>query len=94
MLLIRPSGDSKPQEAAGKPKQVNEAMMALWEQKDEELRQRLKQAEISSVYYLKVDVKRNLPKRLTWTRKVNYPSAAGSDAEETYITKVDFYGYR
>lgn len=94
MLLIRPSGDSKPQEASGKPKKVNETMLALWEQKDEELRQRLEQAEISSVYYLKVDVKRNLPKRLTWTRKVKYPSAAGSDAEETYITKVDFYGFR
>ncbi|MEK3794085.1 hypothetical protein MKX42_20310 [Paenibacillus sp. FSL R7-0204] len=69
------------------------AKSALWEQKRTELQQRLNQADIRTVYYLKVDLKRNLPTRLTWNRTLTYPGKAGGITEEAYITQVDFYGY-
>lgn len=67
---------------------------ALWEQKQTELQQRLNQADIRTVYYLKVDPKRNLPTRLTSNRTLTYPGKAGATTEEAYITQVDFYGYK
>ena len=70
------------------------AKRALWEQKQTELQQRLNQADIRTVYYLKVDPKRNLPTRLTWNRTLTYPGKAGATTEEAYITQVDFYGYK
>lgn len=70
------------------------AKSALWEQKLTELQQRLNQADIRTVYYLKVDPKRNLPTRLTSNRTLTYPGKAGATTEEAYITQVDFYGYK
>lgn len=94
MQAIRPAGDSKLQSTSGNSKETAEAMAALWEQKNAELQLKLEEAEVTSVYFLKVDVKRNLPKRLTWNRKVSYTGSGGSSGEETYVSKVDFYGYR
>lgn len=71
-------------------------MLSLWEQKDRELQQKLKQVSVKAVYYLKVDTKRNLPKQLTWARTVSYPDTNGDfrkAADETYLTQVNFYGY-
>ncbi|WP_310832855.1 hypothetical protein [Paenibacillus pedocola] len=92
MQAIRPAAGNT-QDPAGQRTEVTTAMNTLWAQKENELQQKLAEAEITSVYFLKVDTKRNLPKRLTWTRTVSYP-ASGDPAEvETYVTKVDFYGY-
>ncbi|MNC26120.1 hypothetical protein D3C75_742380 [compost metagenome] len=76
-----------------------DALQLLWEQKNNELQQKLKEVSVKTVYYLKVDMKRNLPKSLTFTRRVNYPGTRGlgtaaSAAEEIYLTQVNFYGYR
>ncbi|MNC16047.1 hypothetical protein D3C75_638930 [compost metagenome] len=92
MQAIRPDAE-KPQDATEQRGEVTSAMNALWAQKENELQQRLAEAEITSVYFLKVDTKRNLPKRLTWTRTVSYPGSANPAEVETYVTKVDFYGY-
>lgn len=95
MQEIRPAVmNGKSQEGAGEPPEVMEALNALWDQKNTELQQKLEQAEITSVYYLKVDTRYNRPKRLTWTRTVSYPGAQEAEDEEAYVTKVDFYGYR
>lgn len=91
MEAIRPE---EGRDSAGQRAEVKAAMNDLWSQKENELQQKLAGAEISSVYFLKVDSKRNLPKRLTWTRTVSYPGSAQPAADETYVTKVDFYGYR
>ncbi|WNS45783.1 hypothetical protein [Paenibacillus sp. MMS20-IR301] len=93
MQAIRPEAGGSAGAAAGKSAEVLEARRVLWEQKQAELQQRLNQASIRSVYYLKVDPKRNLPTRLTWKRTAAYPGSAGTVTEETYITRVDFYGY-
>jgi hypothetical protein len=94
MQAIRPAGQTADGTADRKPAKGLEARNALWEQKQAELQQRLKQADISAVYYLKVDPKRNLPTQLTWNRTTIYPGSAGEVTEETYITQVDFYGYQ
>ncbi|UQZ36304.1 hypothetical protein C2I18_23930 [Paenibacillus sp. PK3_47] len=94
MQAIRPADAGlKTQEGESQPPEVTKALNGLWEQKNTELLQKLEQADIRSVYYLKVDTRYNRPKRLTWTRTVSYPGAQEAD-EETYVTKVDFYGYR
>ena len=93
MQAIRPDA-GKAQNTAERRNEVTAAMNDLWAQKENELQQKLAGAEITSVYFLKVDTKRNLPKRLTWTRSVKYPGSADSSGDETYVTKVDFYGYR
>ncbi|MNW04163.1 hypothetical protein D3C71_2002100 [compost metagenome] len=92
MQAIRPDAD-KAQDATEQRGEVTSAMNALWAQKENELQQRLAEAEITSVYFLKVDTKRNLPKGLTWTRTVSYPGSVDPAEAETYVTKVDFYGY-
>ncbi|QSF47017.1 hypothetical protein [Paenibacillus tianjinensis] len=92
MQAIRPEA-GKAQDTAGRRTEVAAAMNTLWVQKENELQQKLAEAEITSVYFLKVDNKRNLPKRLTWTRTVSYPASADPAEVETYVTKVDFYGY-
>lgn len=94
MQAIRPNAAGNSGSATGKPAKLLEAQRALWEQKEAELQQRLSQANIKTVYYLKVDSKRNLPKRLTWNRTMTYPGKAGMVTEETYITQVDFYAYQ
>ncbi|NQX43820.1 hypothetical protein HQN87_00635 [Paenibacillus tritici] len=94
MQAIRPVAGSGAVTAAGTHAEALEAKTALWEQKQSELQQRLDQADIRTIYYLKVDPKRNLPARLTWNRTLTYLGKAGTTTEETYITQVDFYGYQ
>jgi hypothetical protein len=94
MQAIRPASQGGDGTAAGEPAKELEARAVLWEQKQAELQQRLKQASIRTVYYLKVDAKRNLPARLTCNRTTISPGSAGVVTEETYITQVDFYGYQ
>lgn len=90
MQAIRPAAPG----GSGRQAKALEAKTALWEQKRAELQQRLDQAAVRTVYYLKVDPKRNLPERLTWNRTLTYPGKAGTTTEETYITQVDFYDYQ
>ncbi|MNI23869.1 hypothetical protein D3C73_774690 [compost metagenome] len=94
MEAIRPDKSSSELEESGKRA---DALQLLWEQKNKELQQKLKEVSVQTVYYLKVDTKRNLPKRLTCTRRVNDPGDRGTvagGAEEIYLTEVNFYGYR
>ncbi|WP_340023063.1 hypothetical protein MHI24_29210 [Paenibacillus sp. FSL K6-1096] len=94
MQAVRPAApDGKGSNSSGHSKAL-EAKMVLWEQKRAELQQRLDKADIRTVYYLKVDPKRNLPARLTWNRTLTYPGKNGAATEETYITQVDFYDYK
>ncbi|WP_405111828.1 hypothetical protein MHH28_03430 [Paenibacillus sp. FSL K6-1217] len=94
MLAIKPAAPSGAAAPADTRAKAFAAKITLWEQKQAELQQRLNQADIRTVYYLKVDPKRNLPTRLTSNRTLTYPGKAGTSTEETYITQVDFYGYK
>ncbi|MHA6532529.1 hypothetical protein [Paenibacillus sp. BAC0078] len=97
MQAIRPAVSSSAGKTADKTGKVSAAMLSLWEQKDHELQQKLKQVSVKAVYYLKVDTKSNLPKQLTWARTISYPGTKGTlrtPADETYLTQVNFYGYR
>ncbi|QQZ60193.1 hypothetical protein JI735_27300 [Paenibacillus sonchi] len=94
MKAIRPDTSGSEQKETGKEE---EALQLLWEKKNNELQQKLKEVSVRTVYYLQVDTKRNLPKRLTCTRRVNDPAnqgTTGGGAEEIYLTEVNFYGYR
>ncbi|MGN7763608.1 hypothetical protein [Paenibacillus sp. 22594] len=94
MDAIRPEGSMLNLKTADKGL---ESLQVVWEQKNNELQQKLQQASVKTVYYLKVDKKRNLPKSLTSSRKVSYPGVGGgngSTVEEIYLTQVNFYGYR
>ncbi|WP_277506284.1 MULTISPECIES: hypothetical protein [unclassified Paenibacillus] len=91
MQAIRQESDA---ESAGQTAEVKEAMNALWTQKSKELEQRIDEAEVTSVYFMKVDTRHSLPKRLTWTRTIRYPGMRDPAAGEAYVTKVDFYGYQ
>ncbi|MRN52515.1 hypothetical protein [Paenibacillus monticola] len=92
MMDLRPVLKDQNPKTNEKDLKVNEALLTLWEKKNSELQKKLEQAEISAVYHVTVDTKRNLPKRLTWKRTVNY-SGEKTDTE-TYVMEVDFYGYR
>lgn len=94
MEAIRPGQVNHEGQAGGSDDGASEALLTFWEQKDRELKQKLEQASVKAVYYLKVDAKRNLPRRLTLTRTISYPGSEGRSNEETYVTQVDFYGYR
>lgn len=94
MQAIRPADEDRGGTAAGMTAKALEARLALWQQKQDELQARLKQAGIRTVYYLKVDTGRNLPAQLTRNRTTVTSGSAGTVIEETYITQVDFYGYQ
>ncbi|MBW4083940.1 hypothetical protein [Paenibacillus sp. S150] len=93
MEAIRPEASASGLKAADKGL---ESLQLLWVQKNKELQEKLKQASVETVYYLKADTKRNLPKRLSCTRKVSYSGVQGAAAaeEEIYLTEVNFYGYK
>lgn len=92
MIDLRPVLKDQNQKTTEKELKVNEALLTLWEKKNSELQKKLEQAEISAVYHVTVDTKRNLPKRLSWKRTVNYSGEKTNN--ETYVMQVDFYGYR
>lgn len=94
MEAIRPGKSGSEQKETGKEE---DALQQLWAKKNNELQQKLKEVSVRTIYYLQVDTKRNLPKRLTCTRRVNDPAnqgTTGGGAEEIYLTEVNFYGYR
>ncbi|WP_379153264.1 hypothetical protein [Paenibacillus sp. sgz5001063] len=94
MDAIRPEGVTANHQMVDKGL---EPLQLLWEKKNNELHQKLQRASVKTVYYLKVDTKRNLPRSLTSSRTVSYPGvreASGNTAEENYLTQVNFYGYR
>lgn len=94
MDAIRPEGSMINLKTADKGL---ESLQLVWEQKNKELQQKLQQVSVKTVYYLKVDKKRNLPKSLTGSRKVSRPGVqtiSGSTVEEIYLTQVNFYSYR
>ena len=70
------------------------ALDTFWKEKSDELKHKLDSAQVKTVYHLNVDIRRNLPKRLAWTRTINYPGDDKNTAAETYVSQVDFYGYR
>lgn len=94
MQAIRPAAPDSKGSNSSRHSKALEARTALWEQKRAELQQRLETADIKTVYYLKVDPKRNRPAGLTWNRTLTYPDKTGAATQETYITQVDFYDYQ
>lgn len=66
----------------------------LWREARAELDRRLERSRVSAVYELTVDAKRNLPRRLSFRRTVSESLPAGDVREETFTSRVDFYGYR
>ncbi|WP_379133426.1 hypothetical protein [Paenibacillus sp. sgz500958] len=73
---------------------LDEALEKLWQKRNAELQSRLGQAEVKMVYHLSVDVKRNLPKRLSWTRTITYSGQSTESEGESYVSDVNFYSYR
>ncbi|ASA21019.1 hypothetical protein [Paenibacillus donghaensis] len=94
MLAARPATAESAEQLTPQEQRVNAALEKLWQKRHKELLQKLNQAEVEAVYHLTVDTKRNLPKRLTWNRKVSSTGAMGQADSETYVVEVDFYGYR
>ena len=76
----------------GQP-ELRKNLDTFWRKKNEELKSRLANAQVKTVYHLKVDSRRNLPKRLAWTRTVSYPGDVQRALSETFVTQIDFYGY-
>lgn len=91
MLALRPEGLNKTEKSSENELELTNAMFELWQKKNDQLQQKLEQAKIEAIYYLTVDKKDNLPRRLTLNRKVSYPSETNKLASETYVTQVDFY---
>lgn len=67
---------------------------ALWQKEYDKLLARLKGVRVNTVYHIKVDARRNLPKSLTRQRTIIYPATGGAAHQEIRVTRVDFYGYR
>jgi len=87
------SGLEKTGQHAAKPV-LAQKLEAFWEKQNAELQRRLESAQVKTVYHVNVDVRRNLPKRLSCTRTVSYPDNTGRAGKETYVTEVNFYGYQ
>lgn len=79
MQAIKPAAGEDAAVPADTHAKALAAKSALWEQKQTELQQRLNQADIRTVYYLKVDPKRNLPTRLTSNRTPHLSRQGRSD---------------
>ncbi|MNZ46782.1 hypothetical protein D3C78_644760 [compost metagenome] len=95
MQNLRPKVPESAENNAEADQAVTKALEKLWQKKNNELQQKLKQANVETVYHLTVDKKHNLPRRLTLNRKVSYSGEMMNKSEnETYVSKVDFTGYR
>ncbi|MFD1775361.1 hypothetical protein [Paenibacillus rhizophilus] len=70
------------------------ALETLWLKENGELQRRLRNAKVDTVYHVKVDARRNLPKSMSRQRTITYLSSGGQTRRETYVSRVDFYGYR
>ncbi|QWU13460.1 hypothetical protein SAMN04487895_103127 [Paenibacillus sophorae] len=66
----------------------------LWNRENGELQRRLRDAKVETVYHLEVDVRRNLPKSLSRQRTITFLSSDGKTRRETFVSRVDFYGYK
>jgi len=95
MQNLRPKVPDSAENNTEADQAVTKALEKLWQKKNNELQQKLKQANVETVYHLTVDKKHNLPRRLTLNRKVSYSGEMMNKSEnETYVSKVDFTGYR
>ena len=94
MMILRPELHNDDQKSTEDELKLTKARIELWQKKNSQLQQKLEQAKIETVYYLTLDKKYNLPRRLTLNRKVSYPSESNKSAIETYVTQVYFYDYR
>lgn len=95
MQNLRPKVPESAENNTEADQAVAKALDKLWQKKNNELQQKLKEANIETVYHLTVDKKHNLPRRLTLNRKVSYSGEMMNKSEnETYVSKVDFTGYR
>ncbi|WP_339315636.1 hypothetical protein [Paenibacillus sp. FSL R10-2734] len=95
MQNLRPKVPESAENNTEADQAVTRALEKLWQKKNNELQQKLKQANVETVYHLTVDKKHNLPRRLTLNRKVSYSGEMKNNTEnETYVSKVDFTGYR
>jgi hypothetical protein len=100
MAALRPvSGGLKAKNGTANESQADRAIEALWEKKNSEMKQKLAKANVKAVYHLTVDKKHNLPRKLDWTRTVSYGEGtsgggAAHKEDETFVVRVNFYGYR
>jgi len=94
LAILRIQGETQVRaQISGRP-ELKKELDSFWQKKSKELKNRLASAQVKTVYHLKVDSRRNLPKRLAWTRTISYPSDVQKVLSETYVTQIDFYGYR
>jgi len=95
MQNLRPKGLESAENSTAADQAVAKALEKLWQKKNNELQEKLKQANVETVYHLTIDKKHNLPRRLTLNRKVSYSGETTNKSDnETYVSKVDFTGYR
>ncbi|WP_339290632.1 hypothetical protein [Paenibacillus sp. FSL E2-0201] len=95
MQNLRPKGLESAKNSTAADQAVAKALEKLWQKKNNELQEKLKQANVETVYHLTIDKKHNLPRRLTLNRKVSYSGETTNKSDnETYVSKVDFTGYR
>ncbi|KGE16686.1 hypothetical protein [Paenibacillus wynnii] len=94
MSALRTLGQTQEKQLTANQPQLKKALDTFWQKKNAELKNKLERAQVKTIYHLNVDSRRNLPKRLAWTRTISYPEDAQNALSETYVAQVNFYGYR
>jgi hypothetical protein len=94
MSALRNVGQNAVKSTADTNPNLNKALAAFWKKQDTELRNRLERAQVQAVYHLNIDTRHNLPKRMSLTRTVSFQGDGSETHSETYVTQIDFYGYR
>ncbi|AHV97118.1 flagellar basal body-associated FliL family protein [Paenibacillus sabinae] len=93
MEAIRAAYSRLPDLRAGTGAELSK-LETLWSKENGELERRLNNAAVETVYHVKVDARRNLPKSMSRQRTITYMTTKGQTRRETYVSRVDFYGYR
>ncbi|MCL6606276.1 MAG: hypothetical protein K6T94_25705 [Paenibacillus sp.] len=93
LSALRTQSQTKENQVSTQP-QLKKALDGFWKKQNADLKRKLEQAQVKTIYHIKVDSRRNLPKRLAITRTISYPGDDQNARAETNVTQVDFYGYR
>ncbi|WP_106768207.1 hypothetical protein [Paenibacillus faecalis] len=65
-------------------------LLAVWEKGNRELNQLLSKADVSTVFYLTINKKTDLPQKLSSERKVSYQDSFGRKHTESMMSNISF----
>lgn len=93
MAALRPASGTVKAGGTALSRKADKDIEALWERKNSELQTKLSKADVTAVYHLTVDKKRNLPTKLDWTRTISYDGGQRQGNSERLIVQVQFHDY-